>query len=561
MSSALPPGHRRTHPLTPLVTGWRIVVGAVAVLTAQNLAALVGDFTVRRLLIGLGVLGAAVVIGVVVSALSWWATSYGVDADGVVRRSGLLSRTRQFAPRARIESVSLERPLLARLLGLAKVRIEVAGGGESYLDIAYVRSAEAEDLRRRILEVAAGSVPGAGPATVDGPAPGAGASADGGPAGATGAAGAETSGTAAATAPGTPVDPGAAPATGAAATSSPGAPDPADRPAGERDLAARARAILHDGVTDGELIAEIPTERLVRSLLRDSSFLLGLAASVIGLGVTIALAIWQEGLSIAILVPLLPAVIAVPRYVFGRIESGWGFVSRVADSGLRMRRGLANTRADTIAPGRIQRLELRRPLLWRAPRWTAVTVTVAGIDEDEDGGARSVLPVGTPDELASTIGHLAPPLGTGDDLAALERLLTAPARELPGLRAPHPLQWYARRTVVTVLLPGAVVRRSGLLARRVQIVPRDRVQELSVGDGPLARRLGSLDLSVAVAGHTVELDALPRADALVLHAALALDAATARRYTERDGWPVPPLAAAAPAASGASGASRTGEGR
>lgn len=202
MSSALPPGHRRTHPLTPLVTGWRIVVGAVAVLTAQNLAALVGDFTVRRLLIGLGVLGAAVVIGVVVSALSWWATSYGVDEEGVVRRSGLLSRTRQFAPRARIESVSLERPLLARLLGLAKVRIEVAGGGESYLDIAYVRSAEAEDLRRRILEVAAGTVPGAGPATVDGPAPGAGGSADGGPAGATGAAGAETSGTAAATAPG-----------------------------------------------------------------------------------------------------------------------------------------------------------------------------------------------------------------------------------------------------------------------------------------------------------------------------------------------------------------------
>ncbi|GAA1320985.1 PH domain-containing protein [Brachybacterium rhamnosum] len=517
MSPALPSGHRRTHPLTPLVTGWRIVVGAVAVLTAQNLAALVGDFTVRRLLIGLGVLAIAVVVGVVISALSWWATSYGVDAEGVVLRSGLLNRTRQFAPRARIESVSLERPLLARLLGLAKVRIEVAGGGDSYLDIAYVRSAEAEDLRRRILEVAAGTAP----AAVVGPP------ADGGPADTTGPAVAATSGTAAVT-------------------------GPADRPAEEPDLAARAREILHDGVTDGELIAEIPTERLVRSLLRDSSFLLGLAASVIGLGVTIALAIWQEGLSIAILVPLLPAVIAVPRYVFGRIESGWGFVSRVSDSGLRMRRGLANTRADTIAPGRIQRLELRRPLLWRAPRWTAVTVTVAGIDEDEDSGARSVLPVGTPDELASTIGHLAPPLGTDDDLAALEQLLTVPARELPGLRAPHPLQWYDRRTVVTVLLPGAVVRRSGLLARRVQIVPRDRVQEISVGDGPLARRLGTLDLSVAVAGHTVALDALPRADALALHAALALDAATARRYTDRDGWPVPPLAAAAPASRGTS---------
>ena len=94
-------------------------------------------------------------IAIVLSALSWWFTTYAVDDHGVSLHRGMISKSREYAPRARIESVSVERPLLARLLGLAKVRVEVAGGGESYLDIEYVRSADAEQLRRRVLGVAA----------------------------------------------------------------------------------------------------------------------------------------------------------------------------------------------------------------------------------------------------------------------------------------------------------------------------------------------------------------------------------------------------------------------
>ena len=45
------PRHR-THPITPLVTGWKIVVGIIAVLTAQNIARLLEDFTLQRALIG-----------------------------------------------------------------------------------------------------------------------------------------------------------------------------------------------------------------------------------------------------------------------------------------------------------------------------------------------------------------------------------------------------------------------------------------------------------------------------------------------------------------------------
>ncbi len=470
---------RRTHPITPLITGWKIVVGIIAVISAQNIARLIDDFTLQRALIGAGVLAAAILIAILLSALSWWFTTYAVDEDGVSLHHGAISRSREYAPRARIESVTVERPLLARLLGLSKVRVEVAGGGASYLDIEYVRSAEAEQLRRSILGVAA-------------------------------LAGAE-----------------AEPAPAAADTEAP--------PTGGLE------AILYDGVTDGELIARIPTERLLRSLLRDVGFLIGTVMSVVGVLVAIALALWQDGFSVAVIIALLPTAIAVPKYVFGRIESGWGFVSRITDRGLRMRRGLANTRTDNIAAGRIQRFELRRPLLWRAPDWTAVTVTVAGIEDEDENGAATVLPVGTRQELHATLGHLAGPLGTADDLATIEHLLTAPAREIEGLRTPVPLFWIARRTQVSTLLPGALVHRSGILTRRLEVIPRDRLQQLTLADGPLSRRLGILDLTVDVAGHSRSLANLPRPGVLDLHAVLARDAATRRRYRDREQWPRPAL--------------------
>ena len=98
---------RRTHPITPLVTGWKIVVGVLAVLTAQNIAQLLDEFTLQRALIGAGVLVAAAVVAILFSALSWWFTTYAVDEDGVSLHSGMISRSREYAPRARIESVSV----------------------------------------------------------------------------------------------------------------------------------------------------------------------------------------------------------------------------------------------------------------------------------------------------------------------------------------------------------------------------------------------------------------------------------------------------------------------
>ncbi|MFC0674081.1 PH domain-containing protein [Brachybacterium hainanense] len=477
---------RRTHPLTPFISGWKIILAIVAALSIQNITALVNEFTMSRLLIGLGILAVVIVVSIAVSALSWRFLTYAITPEGVLLRSGVLTRTRRFAPREKIDSVSVERPLSARVLGLAKVRVEIAGGGESHLDIAYVRSADAERMREEILVAARAADPEAAPPLPD-------------------------------------VDP-AAPGREA-----PGAP--------------AWDAVLLDGVSDGERISQVPTARLLHSMIRDVSFLIGAFFLLVGMIVAVALLLWDRGPGMGAIIAMVPALIAVPKLVFGRIEAGWGFVSRITDRGLRLRRGLLNTRTDNVPSGRIQELALSQPALWRSRRWARATVTVAGIDDSDTEGSLTVLPVGTPEELRLTLGHLLPPLGTADDDATLAHLLTARARDIDGMRPPRRWQWIARRTEVVVLLPGYVVRRSGILTRTVQLVARDRIQGITVSEGPIERRCGLLSLAVPVAGTTLNASGMPRDQVLALREPLARDAARLRRYRDRAHWPLPPLAA------------------
>jgi len=486
---------RRTHPLTPLLTGWRVLAGIVAVVSIQNIAQLVEEFSVRRALIALAVLVGVLVLSILVSALSWWRTTYEVDEDGVTLRSGLLTLTRRSAPRDRIDSVSIERPLMPRILHLAKVRVEVAGGSDSHLDIAYVASGDAETLRREILRAAQqAQAPEAGPDSAELHSAG--------------------------------------PGTGAPAEAAARSPRSLDVDA--------VRSFAYDGVTDGEEIATVPTNRLLHSLLRDLGLLIGLAVTIVWAVAVIGadLLFGDEGLSVGALAGLLPALLLAPQMLFRRVESGWGFVARLTERGLRMRRGLLNTRTDAIAPGRIQKIALSQTLLWRGPDWVAARATVAGIGEEigETNSAGSVLPVGTREELGRTLDCLMTPLGTDDDLAAARALLTSPARSLAGHRAVHPLLWIKHRTQAVVLLPDAIAVRRGIITRSLEIIPRERIQGVFVTQGLLGRALGAADLSIAVAGASVLVEGLPLASIEALASELAVDAACGRRYGEQETW-------------------------
>lgn len=100
--------------------------------------------------------------GLAVDALRLRHTRYRVGAERVELRTGVLFTNRRSLPRDRIRTVDLTAHPLLRLLGLVKVRIgtgDQAAAGESALQLAPVRRAEGESLRRELLRRATAAAP------------------------------------------------------------------------------------------------------------------------------------------------------------------------------------------------------------------------------------------------------------------------------------------------------------------------------------------------------------------------------------------------------------------
>lgn len=100
---------------------------------------------------GIGwILLAAAVVGVVMlffTWLGWRRFTYTVAPHELVIERGVLSRSRRSIPLERIQDVSIERKPLARLFGLAEVRVETGGGESDEAVLDSVSVSEAERLR------------------------------------------------------------------------------------------------------------------------------------------------------------------------------------------------------------------------------------------------------------------------------------------------------------------------------------------------------------------------------------------------------------------------------
>ena len=101
------------------------------------------------------VLGIAVVI-VVLLVLSWRFTRYRVTAEALELRHGGVVRKQRQARLDRLQAVDLVQPLLARIFGLARLKLEVAGGAGSSIDLSYLADTQARQLRDHLLAAAAG---------------------------------------------------------------------------------------------------------------------------------------------------------------------------------------------------------------------------------------------------------------------------------------------------------------------------------------------------------------------------------------------------------------------
>jgi putative membrane protein len=142
-------GWLRLHPLTPLLRGGRFGLLLVVVVGQQGLRAQEG-------LVGLAVLAVAVPLVAALSYVAWRAMRYRLTASELQVDSGVLTRRQRRVPLARLQSVDVVQPFLARLLGLAELRLEVAGGGSTEAPLQYLSEDDAQRLRLELLQAAAG---------------------------------------------------------------------------------------------------------------------------------------------------------------------------------------------------------------------------------------------------------------------------------------------------------------------------------------------------------------------------------------------------------------------
>jgi putative membrane protein len=138
---------KRTAPLS-------VIIGSLSSVQNAILPALFAAFSTggAGVLIGIGVGAAIAVFGSIFSYVGWRRLTYTVGEQDIRVESGVLSRSARSVPYERIQDVSLEQPLLARIFDLVAVKFETGAGGADDLALAFLSSAEGERLRQLVRE-------------------------------------------------------------------------------------------------------------------------------------------------------------------------------------------------------------------------------------------------------------------------------------------------------------------------------------------------------------------------------------------------------------------------
>ena len=80
--------------------------------------------------------------------LQYWRFSYRITPKQIVIQSGVLNRKNRSIPIERVQNIQIERNLVARMFGLAKVKIETAGSTSTEGSLEYVDLDEARKIRQ-----------------------------------------------------------------------------------------------------------------------------------------------------------------------------------------------------------------------------------------------------------------------------------------------------------------------------------------------------------------------------------------------------------------------------
>ena len=457
----------RLHPLTPLLRGGLFLLVIIGVVVANLRERLIEfflpsvtdlppgvippdpvDFILANNLIliaGGGALAVLVVL-LVIFRLSWRFHTFRISEDDVEVRSGVLFRTHRRAPLDRVQGVNLTRPLVARILGLAK--LEVVGAGlDSNVKLEYLSAPAAETVRGDILRLASGR---------------------------------------------RLAERGVAAPSGSVV-----------------QKATDAVAAGIQGIVDGEdfsdaepeSIVRIPFGRLVASHVLSGSTLMLLALIV-------AIAIAASLSTLWVLFTIVPAFLAFGAYYVRSIARGLRYSIAPSPDGVRLTLGLFTTISEVLPPGRVHAIDVHQPLLWRPFGWWSISVNRLSGRGSTDSNAdpfAAVLPVGTREDVERVLRILAPALPSDEWTFVFRDGILGPVDEDPYVTTPprarflRPFSW---RRNGAVLSADALFLRRGWIHRSLAIVPLARLQSVGLRQGPIARATRTATLSAHVIAGT-----------------------------------------------------------
>lgn len=453
-------GARRLHPVSPVLD---LIASARQLLFPAAVLALGSG---RSVIFG-PLLFVAVAVLVGYKVLAWSRFTYRLHDDVLTIESGVFQRSRREVPVSRIQQVDLQRRLRHRILGVAVVRIDTAGGGSgAEVTLEAIDDDEAALLRGALLHRARPSPPPDRPSGGD------------------------------AAAPTTPVGP------------------------------APPQPVVVAALDTGELaVAGVTGSRLTAGLALGGAaygLLVELPGSIFdGLGDRLPTGSGAVVLAAVATLPVL-AALAVASSVL--TDHGYLLV-RLGDD-LHLRRGLLDQREATISLHRVQAVRIHENPLRRALGLASVQLQSAGGATQSEGAvSRLTIPYVRREGVDALLAQVLPAGAHRPDLipapsaarrrawtrwvgpvvlatvAALVATRSGWALGVLVLVAPAGLMAQLHyRSLGHVATPTVVVSRSGGLIRETTVVPVAKAQSTRLATSPFQRRLHLATLHIDVAG-------------------------------------------------------------
>jgi putative membrane protein len=412
-----------------------------------------------------GALYLAAGLGIALLAAKWlvWRRfKYGVGASEIVIESGVLNRNRRSIPFDRVQDVDIERTFLARLFGLAKVRIETGAGGKDEGLLDSVSLAEANRLREAVRAGRAGALPGAGEDEAR-----------------------------------------------------------AEAPAQRILFAMDVRRLLLAGLFNFSLVYIAGLFAILQTFDGFLPFDIYDPARWVGLVDKYLPARWTFGAIAGVL--FVAAALGAVAGVVRTVARDYGFRLSLEGDRLRREQGLFTRKEVVISRRRVQLAEVSGGPVRAVFGWSGLAFQTLGAGTDR-GGHQSAAPLATRSEIETVLMQVKPlRLPPPPELLRVSRrhiLRSVGATLLPALLGIAALSYWlplapALFAALPLLAGAAALERHfhryaladdllfvsrGVWRRRLWLIPLDNIQSLSLSRGPIQRRLGLATLAIDTAG-------------------------------------------------------------